>query len=149
MDLLVSPLVGLGTALIDALVFIFGWKVSSQNEFRRDIAAKRRDLRVQYLIEAYRRLEYVSNRPLTAETAPDFERAIADIRLFGSPDQVDLAQTFAADFSTNATAPLDSPLSDLRQRLRNEIEIEELPAQIKYLRFTFDRTEKQISKEIH
>jgi hypothetical protein len=104
---------------------------------RRDRINKRRDLRVQYLIDAYRKLEYASNRPISPETAPDFEKAVADIQLFGSPRQVKLAQEFAVGMAESGAYSLDEIMVDLRQDLRKELLLPEVPAKIKYWRLTF------------
>jgi hypothetical protein len=65
--------------LITTAVGIVGWYVAHGLAMRRDRAAKRRELRVQFLVDAYRRLESVSNRPFRAETGKVLESAIADI----------------------------------------------------------------------
>ena len=148
-DILINSFVGIAAALIGAGVIVVGWKVAHRQELERDIVAKRRELRIQYLIEAYRRLEYVSNRPLTPETAPDFERAIADIQLFGSPDQVVLAQEFAREFAKTGSAPLDPLLSQLRQSLRDEIDLGKVPPQLVYVRMSFDAAGKVRPRDVH
>src|SRR5688572_22140427 len=87
-------------ALITASVAITGWIVAHWFTVRRDRAAKRRELRTSYLIEAYRRLERVVHRDQTLPgSEDDLESAIADIHLFGSAQQVALAQAFVRDFS--------------------------------------------------
>lgn len=48
--------------LISTGVVIAGWIVAHRLNLQRDTAAKRRDLRVQYLLDAYRRLEAAANR---------------------------------------------------------------------------------------
>jgi hypothetical protein len=150
LDALVDSSIGLIAALIGVSALMFGWKVTHRQELQRDLAAKRRELRIQYLIEAYRRLENVSNRhPLTPKTAPDFERAIADIQLFGSVDQVALAQEFARDFAKNGAAPLDPLLSNLRRSLRGEIGLEAVGRELTYLRMTFDESGKTTLGEGH
>jgi len=50
------------TLLIPTAIAIVSWFVGSWLSVRRDRANKRRDLRVQYLIEAYRRLSTATNR---------------------------------------------------------------------------------------
>ena len=50
-------------------------------------------MRVQHLLEAYRRLKPYGR--VTPENSRDLEQAIADIQLLGSPEQVALAQNFA------------------------------------------------------
>lgn len=126
------------TGLATAALVVLGWRVAHRHEMERDRAAKRTELRVQYLIEAYRRLEYVSNRPVAPETAPDFEKAIADIQLFGTPTQVQYAQDFAQGFARAGTASLDPLLADLRQDLRKELGLGPVPTRIKFLRMRFD-----------
>jgi len=53
------------TLLIPTVVAIVSWFAGSWLSVRRDRANKRRDLRVQYLIEAYRRLATATNREKT------------------------------------------------------------------------------------
>ena len=81
--------------LVTTVIAVLGWYVAHRLSMNRDRATKRRELRVKYLIDAYRLLESVSNRPVTPATAPQFESALADIQLFGTPAQVELAQEFA------------------------------------------------------
>ena len=66
---------------------------------RKDRLAKKRDLRTQYLLDAYRRLEGASNREMSDEDERAFESALADIQLPGSGEQVRLATEFALDFA--------------------------------------------------
>lgn len=122
--------------LLTACVAVAGWYAAHRLSARRDLANKRRELRVQYLIEAYRRLEFAGNRPLSRELAIDFERAVADVQLFGTPTQVQLAQEFALGFAAEHTHPLDPLLNALRQELRKELKLEPVPPPIKYLRIT-------------
>ena len=124
--------------LVTAMVAVVGWYAAHRLAAARDQVNKRRELRVQYLIEAYRRLEFVSNRRITKDTAPDFERAIADIQLFGTPRQVALAREFATSFAQKGTHSLDPLLNDLRNSLREELNLEVAPSGITYLRMTFD-----------
>ncbi len=137
-EIWVNALVAVSSALIGAGVVAVGWRVAHRQDMTRDQLAKRRELRLQFLIDAYRRLEFVSNRPLSPGTSEEFERAIADIQLFGSPSQVALARQFALEFARDGTAPLDPLLSTLRQDLRQELLLEKVPERITYLRLTFD-----------
>jgi hypothetical protein len=127
---------------IAAVIVIIGWYVVHYLSARRDQTNKRRDLRVQYLIEAYRRLEYAGNRPMTKEIGPDFEKAIADIQLFGTPKQVELAQSFAHGFVAKGEHTLDPLLNELRKELRKELKLESVQPNIKYLRMFYDKNQK-------
>jgi hypothetical protein len=129
----------LAPLLITTLVAISGWYVAHRLSIKRDQENKRRELRVQYLIEAYRRLEYASNRPLSEQVAPDFEKAVADIQLFGTPRQVELAQAFAHGFAEAGTYTLDPLMNELRNDLRKELKLESVKSDITYLRMTFDK----------
>ncbi|MFI5398987.1 MAG: hypothetical protein ACHQ9S_25940 [Candidatus Binatia bacterium] len=128
-------------AILAAIVAILGWYVAHRLSTERDVANQRRKLRVQYLIEAYRRLEFVGNRPLTPELAPEFEKAVADIQLFGSLREVQLAREFALGFAKNGTHPLDPLLNELRDDLRAELKLEPVHTNITYLRMAFDKDE--------
>jgi Tfp pilus assembly protein PilO len=93
--------------LVTTVVAIVGWYAAHRLSAARDRANKRRELRVQYLIEAHRRLENASNRPDLRVVASEFEKAIADIQLFGTPRQVALAREFAVGFARVGTHSLD------------------------------------------
>lgn len=92
-------------------------------ERRRDRANHRRDLRVEYLLTAYRNLEHASSRDLTDDSARRVEEAIADVQLLGTPHQVDLAVDFAERFVAGHGANLDGILDDLRDDLRTELNL--------------------------
>jgi hypothetical protein len=125
------------TATITAVVVIIGWYVAHFLAGRRDQANKRRDLRVEYLIEAYRRLEFAGNRPLAEDVAPELEKAVADFQLFGTERQVELAQAFAVGFAKQRAYPIDSLLNELRQELRKELKLGAVAPNINYLRIIF------------
>jgi hypothetical protein len=131
----------LGTLVVTALVVIIGWYVVHCFSMARDVANKQRELQVQYLIEAYRRLEYVSNREggVTPNLVPEFERSIADVQLFGSPKQVQLAREFAKNFARDGNASLDSLLNELRNALRKELNLAPVEPGITFLRMTFEK----------
>ncbi len=93
------------------------------HERRRDRVNHRRDLRVEYLLSAYRTLEHASSRALTDDSARHIEEAIADVQLLGTPHQVDLAVTFTEQFAAEKGADLDSLLDDLRTDLRAELDL--------------------------
>ena len=124
------------TLLIPTLVAVVSWFVGGWLSVRRDRANKRRDTRVSYLIEAYRRLEAGSNRAKpTPSSRKAIESAIADIQLFGSARQVAAAQEFARRMAEVSEASLDDLLLDLRDDLRKELQLEPVKGRLKFLRF--------------
>ena len=121
-------------ALITTLVAIFGWYIVHALNVRRDRDNKRRDMRIQYLIEAYRRIERASNRPKEFDNNLELESAIADIQLLGSLKQVSLGEKFAYEIANRNHASTDDLLYDLRASLRKELKLEEVKTKITYLR---------------
>jgi hypothetical protein len=88
----------------------------------REKRQKRRDLKLSHLIEAWRNISLGSQNHLDIETrAPALERGIADINLFGSRSQIELARAAAIAIvekgEANTTEILNSVRSDIRQEL--------------------------------
>lgn len=120
--------------LIPTGVAIVSWFVGSWLSVRRDRTNKRRDLRVQYLIDAYRRLQAAGHRPLLPPYSADLESAIADVQLFGNPAQIAAAQKFASEMASHGQASLDDLLASLRNNLRNELQLERVEGNPVHLR---------------
>ena len=120
--------------LITSIVTITGWFIVNRLLSNRDRANKRRDLIAQYLIEAWRKLENAPHRKADFP-AKDLERAIADIQLFGTPRQIELACKVAEDFAKTGSADLGELLEILRKDLREELQLETVSQKIKHLRF--------------
>jgi hypothetical protein len=132
MEELLTSLSLLGSSII----IIWGWSFVHRKSAERDLANKRRELRVEYLIGAYRRLEHVSNREGTMESFAEVEKALADVQLFGTPTQVELARSFILLFVEKRSASLDQLLDELRQDLRRELNLEKVPLKTIYFRYT-------------
>jgi hypothetical protein len=84
-------------------------------------------MRVQYLLDAYRRLERAQNRDMTREVADELEAALADIQLLGSPRQVELAVAFIKEFAEKRNASAEELMQDLRRSLRQELLLDPVP----------------------
>jgi hypothetical protein len=96
---------------------------------------QRRELRTQYLLEAYRRLEGAGNRKEpNRNDAKALESAVADIQLPGSAEQAHLARHFAVEFARTGQASLDPLLEALRLELRRELALPPLDEGITFLR---------------
>lgn len=132
------------SVFIPALVAIVGWFVASRISARKDLATRRRELIVGYLIDAYRKLEKSASAVNPEDSWAGIESAIADIQLFGSSRQVKLAQVFAREMSQDQTSFAATLLEELRQSLRRELELTPATDPIIHLRFSrhnsrFDR----------
>lgn len=86
--------------VVGVLVAVAGWLLNAFFARR----AIRRNMRIEYLIAAYRQLEHASNRQMTEVHEADLEAAISDIQLLGSAHQVEMATTFARRFAADQRA---------------------------------------------
>ncbi len=121
--------------LATTLVAIVGWFAAHQLSAARDRTNKRRELRVQYLIDAYRKLEAASNRQEAEEIhVASLESAVADLQLFGTQAQVAKTTQFVKEFAERGEAPLGELLFELRQDLRQELRLDAAPGRIMHIR---------------
>ena len=112
--------------LITTGVAILGWLVGHYLTSKRDRQNKRREIRVQYLIEAYRNLEAGASRGPIHETefGKGFESAIADVQLLGSDEQARMADELAIAIATRQDGASTGPLlMSLRNALRYELDL--------------------------
>ena len=134
MDTLIPWLPLIGPALA-AFVAVAGWGVAHHLSITKDRNAKQRDMRIQFLLEAYRRLESAANRPEAGKEEQDkFESALADIQLLGTKPQIEELMRFLAEW--NSTGASINPLLELlRAHLREELNLEKDVPGIKIFRF--------------
>lgn len=128
------PIIGPALA---AFVAIFGWGVSHYLSVSKDQKAKQRDMRIQFLLEAYRRLEAAANRPESGKEEQDrFESALADIQLLGTKTQIEELMRFLEQWnSSEGNASINPLLELLRTHLREELGLEKEIPGIKIFRF--------------
>lgn len=129
-----APLIGPALA---AFVAIVGYAVMHWFASRRDLRNEKRTIRINFMIEAYRRLENGSCRGDDQEKYSDaFHSAIADIQLLGSPAQVELAQKIASALGGGTGIPvrINDLLNALREELRSELGLPRLGLDIVILR---------------
>ncbi len=110
--------------IASVLIAVASWFVS-QAQARQ---ATRRNMRIDYLLDAYRRLDRASNGRLSQGSARDLEAAVSDIMLLGSPRQAGLAEEFARTFAAKGDTDAGPLLQDLRDSLRGELLLERLPS---------------------
>jgi hypothetical protein len=103
---------------------------------RRDLANRRQELRIEYLLSAYRTMADSPERSLYrgSSDARAFEKAVADIQLLGSQEQVKLATEMAREMTATSEADPDPLLRLLRDDLRKEMNLEALSGKAIHLR---------------
>lgn len=102
---------------------IAGLIVGHLLSMKRDLRNKKREIRINYLIEAYRKLERGAQPASKNYISADFESAIADIQMLGNVDQVKLAYDFAIQSSLGDGSKLQVLLENIREELRQELAI--------------------------
>src|SRR5687768_2426855 len=105
--------------LVTSFLTISGWYILHNFAKQRDMENKQKELRINYLIEAWRNLEHAANRN-SFDPSETVEKSIADIQLFGTSKQIELAQKFTSDLVETKKGNIDELLEELRQDLRNE-----------------------------
>lgn len=119
--------------LVTSVVTVFGWFTLHLFARKRDIENKQKELRINYLIEAWRKLEYSVNRN-NYDPSEILENPIADIQLLGTTKQIELAQNFVSELVKDKKANLAELLEELRQDLRTELKLEKTPRKIYHSR---------------
>jgi len=128
---------GVNTVAIALVPIIIGYLILYFINLRLSSKAKRRELRLTYLIEAYTAIERYAFRKLGTE----LEDAVATIQLFGTEKQIELAKQVAIDLTERKQADFDELLLDLRNSLRRELKLKKYEGGIVHLRTTWDRTQ--------
>ncbi len=129
-----APLIGPALA---ALVAIIGLGISHWLTSLRDMKAEKRKIRINFMVEAYRKLENGSCRGLNQERySEQFHSAIADIQLLGSPIQVEIARKIASALGSGSGSlvTINELLNALRVELRSELDLPAVSSEIVILR---------------
>lgn len=126
--------------LVAAIVAVVGWYAAHVFSSRRDADNKRRELWVKHLVDVYRNIESLSDRPgITLgpkqsvedkEAIDKVESAFADLQLFGDEPQRTLAKTLITKITeTGGTTRTDASelLVVLRNALRAELRLPKAP----------------------
>lgn len=128
--------------VIPAIVALLVVALTHFFTIRRETESRRREQRIGYLVSAFRGLSKANNHPRLHEVADDLEQAISDIQLFGTPEQVRLAQRFGEDLGKNQEAELNSLLTELRNSLRKELGLKAVPSRVLWLRIERKKKEE-------
>jgi hypothetical protein len=119
--------------IMEIFIVILGGLVAWLAGYFLGIQQKRRDICVQYLIDAWRLLEQASNRQ-DNKFSENINVAVADIQLLGSKEQIDLVQRFANKFANNETPDALELLIALRKNLRKKLRLKQVPDEFRFVR---------------
>ncbi|ETA26006.1 hypothetical protein SJDPG2_09395 [Porphyromonas gingivalis SJD2] len=121
--------------IIQCIITVIGWIVVYILAIRQNTQIKKKEVTIEYLIQAWGKLEKASNRKDNRYNT-EIETAIADIQLFGTKQQIELAQQFAEEIARNKESSALELLILLRENLRKELKLEKAPRKFKFLRFS-------------
>jgi hypothetical protein len=96
---------------------------------RRQRENRQETERLKFLVAAYRSLAG-SFSPPTVEQRPQMEEALADIVLFGSIRQVELAARCALDLTRGESVAYQPLIDELRLDLRTQLGLEPIPGML-------------------
>lgn len=121
-----------GSLVVAAIAAVLAHRLTSQ----RDLENRRRELRTEYLLNAYRSVADAVGRDLRAnpEDARTFEKGLADIKLLGSKEQARLAVELGKEMSSPGGADPDPLLRSLRDDLREVLGLEHLTTSVEQTR---------------
>ena len=115
---------------------IVGWVVTDYLTKRRDVESQKRKIRTDYLVNVFRFLATsISNRNPSEEDWRKFEDIIADIQLFGTPEQIRLLKAVTNQIAEKKEFDLDPILNDLRDHLRSDLDLESIDGNIRWIRY--------------
>lgn len=121
--------------IIQCIITVIGWIVVYIFAIRQNTQIKKKEVTIEYLIQAWGKLEKASNRKDNRYNT-EIETAIADIQLFGTNRQFELAQQFAEEIARNKESSALDLLVLLREDLRKELKLERVPKKFKFVRFS-------------
>jgi hypothetical protein len=106
----------------------FGWVVVHIFNSQRDLKNRLLELRLQRLYEAFINLYNFIGEHVTPESVSSFQRALADIQLYGTKQQVEYAQRLQSQLAQSSNGNLDIAdlLTVLRDSIRSDLNLEQL-----------------------
>jgi hypothetical protein len=116
-------------------IVILGAVVTYFFAIYQNITFKKKEVTIKYLIDAWIMLERASCREDNRYNT-DVEIAIANIQLFGTTRQIELAQKFTEEIARNHSGSTLELLNQLRKDLRKELKLEKPFVDMKFLRFS-------------
>ena len=120
---------------IPSTLVVAGWFFAHWLTARRELATRRREARLKALEAAYMRLATSSNRELTNELIDKLETFVSEIQLYGTPKQIALMGEIVETFKIpGAGVPYDPILIDLRNTIRNQLQLEPVAGGVWWLR---------------
>ena len=123
--------------LFTVCITMLGWVVTHRFNSNRDHENRKREVRINYLTEAYFLLEDICGRHGKdfIERLPKLEKAVAKIQLFGTYKQRTMAEKLAFSVADMKNTSIDPLIQNLRKMLRDELDLPDANEILTHLRY--------------
>jgi hypothetical protein len=131
---------------ITIAVAAIGWIIAHRLTSERDAINKRKEMRLKYLVDLYRKIERRLGGTIDSQDiADDISTAVADLQLFGDSNQVRSAREIAKSFAGVHTETLDISilLFELCNTIRAELQLPPLEEPVMHLSLRYTPPEQQ------
>ncbi len=105
--------------------------VSHSLTLQRENKSRRTEKSIEYRIEAWRMIANQTGRTLDADA---FEKALAEVILFGNEEEVRLVSKIMDEFVANHTSDTTELLKVLRRNIRSELGLQKTSIEFRWLR---------------
>lgn len=122
--------------IITIILAIFGWIVAHYFTSKRDVSNKKREIVLNYLIEAYFILtnDLTEEGVINQEKAKKMEKIVSQVQLFGTKEQVRIIKKWLSNKGVGDLAPL---FNSLRDDLRKELGLDKIEDNVQWARYNF------------
>jgi hypothetical protein len=133
---ILSAAVGTLSAILAALIAGIGWYVAHRLTVARDRKNKLIDLRNEYLMSIYRKMERTMGKTITREMADEIEIALTDIQLLGDAKQVQIAKQFIKDYGSKNLGGINIGVltESIRCDIRRDLGLDTIVEPVDHLR---------------
>lgn len=85
--------------IVTIIIAIIGWIIGHKLNSDRDQKNKQRELRIEYLINAYNTFLELGRTSDLLANSTEIEKSVNHIQLFGTPKQIELCDKFVSDIT--------------------------------------------------
>lgn len=121
------------------ILAVIGWIFAHKYTSKRDVFNKKREIRIEHLINAYRTLAYdVCARTANKKVSEALISVLTDVQLFGSTEQIEMAHVLMDEAASRKPYNLDPLLNSLRNDLRLQLNLKGIDGNVGTLRVTWE-----------
>jgi len=100
---------------------------------KREIKARKSEIRIKYLLETYRDLEFYAKNKSGKNDPKAFKKAVSEIQLYGNSEEIEAVQKVVLDYGNKKEADLIELLVLIRKDLRKELDLSEEKGKLMFI----------------